>query len=283
MQGKNVRFMNMRTLMKFLGLCLVWAATSGRSAYAAYAEFDLTMANDRFLLYDQNNPQYVQMALCKSSLEIAAANGTPWFLLKNLSTTAGITDFAITLRNPNATFDAITPQNSGGAVVSPVDGGVKGGITSNVLHFHFANPLAAGAYYMFQAQLTNGAGMGNMLPDYRYSLFNLDGSNATVADLAQNAVASVNFTTPGLAEQIVLPNFSEDTGQVTSPISSGATTAFSGGHYGKGIQTFFVDPGTRLGVAAPVPEPSSWVLMGLGSLGLLAMSRRKRLAGRTAG
>jgi hypothetical protein len=122
----------------------------------------------------------------------------------------------------------------------------------------------------------------------------------TVSNLTSPSAASsgliVNYTTPGIVEvSTSLGGFSSLVNSSSNPLGGdwGGTWAYNMLNEGAGVSDFYQnDPGNPLTTSAtylgdfslsssgvltfnPVPEPSTWAMMGSGFLALLAIRRRK--------
>jgi hypothetical protein len=215
-----------------------------------------------------------QLAIAKSNaakatpFQLAVARNTPFILLENVSTTADLTDFTLTLNDPTQTFawaHVITlASDSIPVVVTP------GATPNQSVNLNFQNvELAPGDHVVLQVNLNPIDPLGNQFADYREVFFHLDLSGNT----DENAMTKASFFDSATNTTADLPYFTwpnqDYPPDFGNPIMG---LKFPSKPHGDHVLGFV----TGDSMPQPVPEPGALVLAGLSAVGLVMFQRRLR-------
>lgn len=248
-------------------------ASESLSVVLAKAALDTAVANN-----PPNSPAVIsaqnKLALAKSNagkatpFQLAVARNTPFILLENMSTSASLEDFTLTINDPTQTFAKATVIPSASAEIPDVV--TPNGSPNPALNLNFplASRLAPGEFVVIQVNLDPVDSSGDAFADYRDLFFKLNSS-----DTDGNATTKASFFDPNSNSTVDLPDFEwanqDYPSEFGNPIIG---LKFPSKPHGDHVTGF----STGDGISVPVPEPSAMVLGSLGALSLLIFRRLKR-------
>jgi hypothetical protein len=258
-----------------LALCTtLFVTTPQASAALGDVGFEIKLTESEMVLEHPGDMQYKMFAMWDSPYQRIAARSMPWIEVKNdVGSTGNLTQFSMTIGDTNynfsnsymgqyATMSDSTPNVSFSSVVS----------TGNVLTLTFANGgLAPGQIARFGIDIDPDANVPGLFPhpDFRLVLFdmnNLDGKGDS-----DNSIMTATFTDPNNPAMTALAETQLPDYTVTGPQSQYFNQFVRPYGVMEGIDVF-----TGGGGNTPIPEPSSWALVGLGLAGVAAVRWRRR-------
>ncbi len=284
-----------RSVAIAIGAALCMATDRARAdelvAYSFYASESLSVvlakaAYDTAL--DDNNNQMDapavivaknKLAFAKSNaakatpFQLAVARNTPYILLENMSTSAFLENFTLTINNPTQTFAWANVIPSASAQIPDVVTPNGTSDQSLNLEFQLASRLAPGEHVVIQVNLDPVDPLGDKFGDYRDIFFKFNPNSSD-----GNATTKASFYDPVTDSTIDLPDF--EWANQTYPDGFGNPIIglkFPSKPHGDPVMGF----GTGDGITVPVPEPSAMILASLSVVGLLVfqrLSRRKSAA-----
>lgn len=259
-----------------LALCLtMFSIITAPQASAALDDvsFEIKICEYEMVLEHDGDMDYKMFAAWDSPFQRIAARSMPWVEVKNSDSSSGnLTEFSMTIGDTNynfsnlfrgeyATLSSTTPDVEISNVVS----------TGDLLTVTFGNGgLAPGEIVRFGIDLDPDAGVPGLFPhpDFRLVLFdmnNLDGNGIT-----DNSILTAMFADPNNSAMTALAEMRLPDYEVEPPQSLYFNQVVRPYNVMEGIDIF---PGG--GGSSAIPEPSSWVLAGLG-MAVVALRWRKR-------
>ncbi len=242
-------------------------------ARAEIVSYSLTFCENLDVLKDPTNQTLMENVSKQSQHSLMMQRTTPYFELRNISESALLTQFSMTIGKTAKNFDwtqLIEASPGVSHTVETVDA-VMGGIKSDVLTISFTN-FAAGDFVRVRMGLSDDDPGAPFVQDYRAILFDLYGvDDVDGGDTSNNAIVTVGFASGGVHGQLVspLPDFSMN-GQTTA-----TNMSFPGGpEFDHVIPFNFVDSGDLV----EIPEPSTVALAICGTVGLALFCRRRQAA-----
>ena len=267
---------NRLSRLGFLGLiAALWASLAAR-APAASVGYNLRISESLTVLKDPNNMHAQIMAAWTTPSTLAMARNRPYLLLENTATVANdgsglaeLTSFSMTIGDTSQTFDwsriVSTSPGVGVTLVTPdtLDNHSK----NDVITYNFTG-FTPGKQIIFHIDIDPKSSTANPFSDYRQVLFTLNGGSNTAGNSETSATFLDNNHTINMG-----PTAWEN------PIDSGPTV------FGMQFVSHYMDDHvtsyqTGDVDTVPVPEPSSFVLAGLGILGLVTKGRSVRVGNR---
>ncbi len=185
-------------------------ASESLSVVLAKADLDTALANNN---NDMNAPGVIaaknKLSIAKANsakatpFQLAVARNMPYVLLENMSTSASLEDFTLTINDPSQTFGvgqslSLPPVNQIPTIASP--SGTPD--PSLNLTFQLASRLAPGEHVVIQVNLDPVDSSGNQFADYRDVFFKMNSS-----DMDGNATTSASFFDPVSNSDVILPEF----------------------------------------------------------------------------
>ena len=254
--------------LKFAALAaflLVISATAARSE-----EFSYSLAASENLSVLLNDSMHNEMmAAWTTPMTLVMKRNRPYLLLTNTSTVADLTSFTLNIGThanmPAQTFDWARIISSGtspgvnATLVTPdtLDEGSK----SPDIVYNFTG-FAPGDQVLFQVDIDPVVATAFPFADYRQVFFTINGG----ADTTGNATTSASFNDPNA----VPPDATLGPTVWENPVDDRHT------NYGMTVAAHYMDDFVRTfetSDVTAVPEPNSFVLIGLGSVGLLLLRR----------
>jgi len=248
--------------------CAVCAVFASRAAADQNVSYDLRVSENLQVLKNPNDMHAQMMAAWTTPATLAMARNRPYFLLENTSTdpNAELTSFSMTIGDTSQTFDwdRIVSMSPGVHLVGQIipdmlDNHAKG----DVVTMNFTG-LTPGKEVIFHVDIDPKSATANPFTDYRQVLFTLNGGTNT----AHNSETSAVFADNGQTIDVGPTPWD-------NPIDSGPTV------FGMQFVSHYMDDHVTsylTGNMVPAPEPATFVLAGIGAVGLLLGSRRFRQA-----
>jgi hypothetical protein len=248
-------------------LCLIVVAPAIVSA--GPVSYELRLSENAFVTVDPLNPSVLQQAASVSQHELFSMRDMPYLQLMNTSPASNsaseITRFSLTignLMNNQQHFDwvRVIDASPGITVQFVMPDTVNNGVRSDAIDVLFTG-FTPGKLVRFQTDIDNDQGNVDVFTDFRQVLFDLGGTST-----ADNAVSTVHFREPGLPPgtvQQVLPDFAQ-----LGPTNLGFRLISECGPES-------VQPYSAGGSLEIIPEPSTFVLLSCGLVGLVAYCRRR--------
>ena len=252
-------------------LCAILAAlgplAAAPVARAGTIAYSMTLCEDLGVLLQPNNQILAQNAAMKSQHVLLVERTNPYIELKNTSTDAAqITNLSMSIGDTAKNFDwaSFVQASPGVTFTVQAPDTIAGAVKSDMVVLSFTG-FDPGDFVRFRVGLSPDNSNASALLDYRTVLFQMNGSNPS-----NNSTVGVGFQTSGgpqvLSRQ--MPDFVN-----TNPFTSTNLNSLNTICGMDSIVPFtFGDQGV---IPPPIPEPSTFVLMGLGLLGLLAQRRRR--------
>jgi hypothetical protein len=244
-------------------LVVVWCATAAPTR-AATMSYNFSISSDQSLLMNPQNSSIQNQVAQKSSNVVNTANNNPVIEITNTSTTADISEVKISLTDPDSVFNALKLLQSplGATPAAPYTNKIWGG-SSKMIDIVLPHALLPNQSLVFAANLGPLGGFPDIswMPGYQNILFQTPVTPNTNANLAVTFQDPSNPNNPTVLRN-VLPSLTtmDPLVTVTSACCSTAPTSV------------FM---TSFGSGPPVPEPSSMLLIVLGSLPLAVPAWRK--------
>jgi hypothetical protein len=198
------------------GLCIL--PTSGASAAeTSLFSYELRLSEDLALLSAPNDARLAQRAASKSANALAVTRNNPYLRLTNTSTVAPIERFQLTIGDAaNAVFDALQivgpPAGTTARLLAPTDT-AHGGARAQVIEFVFDQGLLPGRSLTFQFDIDPAKPGVLDKQDFRHTLFDLGGDDASKN--SRLTVAFAGAAAPGFESTLTtrLPNYSRTTSE----------------------------------------------------------------------
>jgi hypothetical protein len=249
-------------------LSLLAAAPVARAGTIAYS---MTLCEDLGVLLQPNNQILAQNAAMKSQHVLLVERTNPYIELRNTGTDAAqITNLSMSIGDTSKNFDwASFVQASPGVtftVQSPDS--IAGAVKSDTVVISFTG-FDPGEFVRFRIGLSPDNSSASAIMDYRTVLFQMNGSSTS-----NNSTVGVRFQSSSGAEVLSrqMPDFINKNPFTSTNLNSLDTICGM-----DSIVPFtFTDQGV---IPPPIPEPSTFVLLGIGLIGLAAQRWRRRRAG----
>lgn len=245
-------------------LALAWIASAAPALRAATMSYSFSISSDFSLLMNPQNPSIQNQVSQKSSGVVNTADNNPVIEITNTSDTADISEFKISLTDPDSVFNALKLLQSplGATPAAPFTNTIWGG-PSKMIDIVLPHALLPNQSLVFAVNLGPLGGFPNInwAPGYQNIFFQPSVVPNTNANLTVTYFDPLNPNSPTTVTN-VLPSLTtmDPLVTVTSACCSTAPTSV--------FNTSFT-------TAPPVPEPSSMLLAALGSLPLGLLIRRK--------
>jgi hypothetical protein len=248
-------------------LLLVVASPTARAGTIAYS---MTLCEDLGVMLQPNNQILAQNAAMKSQHVLMVQRTNPYFELRNTGTEdAQITHLTMSIGDTSKNFDwAGFVQASPGVtftVQSP--DAIAGAVKSDMVTITFSG-FDPGDFVRFRVGLSPDSASASSIVDYRSTLFQMNGSSS-----ANNSTVGVRFQNSTGSEVLSrqMPDFVN-----TNPFTSTNLNSLNTICGMDSIVPFtFTDNGI---IPPPVPEPGTFVLFGIGLMGLSIQCWRRRRA-----
>jgi hypothetical protein len=240
--------------------------------------YNLSISEDLNVLQNPDSASAQMMAAWTTPTALANQRNHPYLLLENTATTdnrgsgnAALTTFSMTIGDPAMNFDwsRIVSTSPGVTATLVTPDTLENGARGDVVSYRFTG-LTPGKQVIFQVDIDPDSTSGDQFADYRQVLFNVSPSGAPVdPDISHNSVVTVGFHDPSSAsaDTTLAP-------QVWPNLSVPYQTVFGM----QVVSQYMQDHVNAFNMGAfTVPEPSTWLLAGMGFASVML---RRRFAAR---
>jgi hypothetical protein len=250
----------------------LWAGITAEVA-AQTESYNLRISEDLQVLKNPNDMHAQMMAAWTTPATLAMERNRPYLMLTNTSTTdnggdgaAQLTSFSMTIGDTSQTFDwsRIVSASPGVGITLVTPDKLDNHVKNDVITYNFTG-FTPGKEIIFHIDIDPKSATANPFTDYRQVLFTLNGGS----NPAGNSETSATFIDNNETINI-------DPTPWNNPIDNGPTV------FGMQFVSHYMDDHVTsyqtgaFGVGAPLPEPSGFVLVGIGLVGLLWGGRRFR-------
>ena len=251
--------------MALAALSLLATAQSARASTIAYS---MTLSEDLGVMLQPNNPILARNAAMKSQHVLMVQRTNPYIELRNTGTEdAQITHLTMSIGDTSKNFDWASFVQASPGVTFTVQSpdAIAGSIKSDTVTISFAG-FDPGDFVRFRVGLSPDNSSASSIVDYRNTLFQMNGSNTS-----NNSTVGVRFESSSGSEVLsrLMPDF-VNTNRFTSTNLNSLDTICGMDSI---LPFTFTDQGV---IPPPIPEPSTFVLLGIGLVGLFAQRWRRR-------
>ncbi len=259
-----------------IGLIAGLAAAGPNAARADIIGYTLSISSDYSLLQTPGAGNIVTQVKNYTAHQLSVEENNPVFKLTNDAMSSGLTEFTLSLNDPDSVVSALKiltgAPGSQSQAQSPFTNNIYGG-PSNSIDIKLSTPLApdASMFFMLQLAPANGYSDPNFEPGYQSILWPTEpgSSNADVSVTFNNSTDPTTNTIAGpLAD---LADFVANPDSMLVVGCCGNTSVLTNSMSGP--------------TPPPTPEPASVALMVLGSLPIVVpvwRKRRRQIAARRA-
>jgi len=249
-------------------LSLFVALPTARAGTIAYS---MTLCEDLGVMLQPNNQILAQNAAMKSQHVLMVERTNPYIELRNTGTeNAQITHLTMSIGDTSKNFDWASFVQASPGVTFTVQSpdAIAGSVKSDMIVISFSG-FDPGDFVRFRVGLSPDSASASSIVDYRNTLFQMNGSSSS-----NNSTVGVRFQNASGDEILSrqMPDFVN-----TNPFTSTNLNSLGTICGMDSIVPFtFTDNGV---IPPPIPEPSTFVLLGMGLVGLAAQRWRRRRAG----
>ncbi len=249
-------------------LSLLAAAPMARAGTIAYS---MTLCEDLDVMLHPSNQILAQNAAMKSQHVLMVERTNPYIELRNTGTEdAQITNLTMSIGDTSKNFDwaSFVQASPGVTFTVQAPDAIAGSVKSDTVVISFTG-FDPGEFVRFRVGLSPDSANASAIMDYRTVLFQMNGSNTS-----NNSTVGVRFQSSGGSEILSrqMPDFVN-----TNPFTSTNLNSLNTICGMDSIVPFtFTDQGV---IPPPIPEPSTFVLLGIGLMALVAGRLRRRRAG----
>ncbi len=249
-------------------LSLLASLPTARAGTIAYS---MTLSEDLGVMLQPNNQILAKNAAMKSQHVLMVQRTNPYFELRNTGTEdAQITHLTMSIGDTSKNFDWASFVQASPGVTFTVQSpdAIAGSVKSDTVVISFSG-FDPGDFVRFRVGLSPDNSSASSIVDYRNTLFQMNGSSTS-----NNSTVGVRFQSASGDEVLSrqMPDFVNNNRFTSTNLNSLDTICGM-----DSIVPFtFTDEGT---IPPPIPEPGTFVLLGIGLVGLVAHRWRRRRAG----
>jgi hypothetical protein len=254
-------------ILALAALSLLVTMSTARAGTIAYS---MTLCEDLGVMLQPNNQILAQNAAMKSQHVLMIERTNPYIELRNTGTEdAQITHLTMSIGDTSKNFDWASFVQASPGVTFTVQSpdAIAGSIKSDTVVITFTG-FDPGEFVRFRVGLSPDNSSASAIMDYRTVLFQMNGSSAS-----NNSTVGVRFQSSSGSEILSrqMPDFVN-----TNPFTSTNLNSLGTICGMDSIVPFtFTDQGI---IPPPIPEPSTFVLLGIGLVGLVAKRWRRRIS-----
>lgn len=238
------------------------------AAQAGTIAYSMTLCEDLGVLLQPNNQILAENAAMKSQHVLMVQRTNPYFELRNTGTEdAQITHLTMSIGDTTKNFDWASFVEASPGVTFTVQSpdAIAGSIKTDTVVISFAG-FDPGDFVRFRVGLSPDNSSASSIVDYRNTLFQMNGSSTS-----NNSTVGVRFESSSGSEVLSrqMPDF-VNTNRFTSTSLNSLDTICGMDSI---VPFTFDDQGV---IPPPIPEPNTFVLLGIGLAGLAARRWRRR-------